>query len=757
MRHIPKVLIVALLAVSILLFSGCIGQADPTQLVKNLPEVQAFLAEHPNARIVAVKISADDVAAIIDDIREDCGQQMQVKEYWYVTVSGEEEKVEVYLDTATNEAQCIIRENLQPPQDECTTNSDCDDGNPATEDTCSGTPKKCSHAAIQACKGEGETIPVIAEPPECCEGLELIPPKEENILGISGICTALCGNGVCDTETESNYNCTQDCGEEDPCENVSCDPNEKCVDGDCVLKMCGEMGGAICTGNKVCSEITVLAAGTSQCCLGTCIEPVECDNDLDCNDQDACTVDTCNDANSCVNTAITACSDNDGCCPTSCTYENDSDCEATGNLEVEVKRLGTPLSEASVEIVSENFEETKLTNGDGIALFESLSPGSYRIEVRKDGYGGKGKEIEVEDMETTEIQVSVLLENEIPRTYKQGEIILDLEGTGAYEGQKMSIKIASVHLPYLGDKYEARLELFDSEGNLVGSSQTVPEKVALDQIFLDSMGQFALKSKIYLLSVLMEPTTQTGIASIMVYENYTEGDVITGLKGRNAREGEILSVKIASIWDSAECVRCPDIKNYGWINDDDADTLSNYTGPYKKEYDLSGDGEVSTESDMKCIEYYKGLRDYKVSTCAAGYDSECVRCPDYSKNGVIDDNDANILTLNLQYKPYEIEYDLSGDGEVSTESDMNCINKYMGQKTSEIDICNTQNLAKAQLYDSESNIIDQILVSSGTYLHHEFLDGPYYALGTETAAADISINPINSTKTIGIAIGKDLS
>ncbi len=61
------------------------------------------------------------------------------------------------------------------------------------------------------CKTEGETIPVIANPPSCCAGLALIQPKQEDLLGISGICTAKCGNGTCDAETESAYNCPQDC------------------------------------------------------------------------------------------------------------------------------------------------------------------------------------------------------------------------------------------------------------------------------------------------------------------------------------------------------------------------------------------------------------------------------------------------------------------------------------------------------------------------------------------------------------------
>jgi hypothetical protein len=61
-----------------------------------------------------------------------------------------------------------------------------------------------------ACVQEGGSIPVIANPPACCAGLTLIRPKVENLVGSHGICTAKCGNGVCDT-SESSYNCAQDC------------------------------------------------------------------------------------------------------------------------------------------------------------------------------------------------------------------------------------------------------------------------------------------------------------------------------------------------------------------------------------------------------------------------------------------------------------------------------------------------------------------------------------------------------------------
>jgi len=64
------------------------------------------------------------------------------------------------------------------------------------------------------CKGEGESVPLIPDPPECCDGLSLILPKSADTVGITGICTAKCGNAICDSETETSYNCAVDCEEE---------------------------------------------------------------------------------------------------------------------------------------------------------------------------------------------------------------------------------------------------------------------------------------------------------------------------------------------------------------------------------------------------------------------------------------------------------------------------------------------------------------------------------------------------------------
>lgn len=84
-----------------------------------------------------------------------------------------------------------------------------------------------------ACVGEGQAIPVIAEPPECCSGLTLIPPKEAGIIGIMGYCCReeclppappYCPSGTVMAQDQTdNCNCplTSTC-----CGNESCEGSE---------------------------------------------------------------------------------------------------------------------------------------------------------------------------------------------------------------------------------------------------------------------------------------------------------------------------------------------------------------------------------------------------------------------------------------------------------------------------------------------------------------------------------------------------
>lgn len=85
-------------------------------------------------------------------------------------------------------------------------NGTCDTKTESSENC----PEDCEENVV-GCKAEGEAVIVEPDAEQCCDGLEMIQPKDADTDGIQGICTAKCGNGVCDEATETNYNCAEDC------------------------------------------------------------------------------------------------------------------------------------------------------------------------------------------------------------------------------------------------------------------------------------------------------------------------------------------------------------------------------------------------------------------------------------------------------------------------------------------------------------------------------------------------------------------
>lgn len=59
---------------------------------------------------------------------------------------------------------------------------------------------------------------------------------------------------------------------------------------------------------------------------GEDLEKIQCVNEIDCADNNSCTIDYCSDSGFCENTKVILCYQNDGCCPKGCTSENDNDC-----------------------------------------------------------------------------------------------------------------------------------------------------------------------------------------------------------------------------------------------------------------------------------------------------------------------------------------------------------------------------------------------------------------------------------------------
>jgi len=159
-------------------------------------------------------------------------------------------------------------------QDECSSNSDCDDSDKSTIDICSGTPKECSNTEIT----------------ECVSGDDYCPQN-------------------CD------YINDEDCTEPD-----HCSTNNDCNDKDISTK-------DVCSGiPKKCTNIKIIecAAGDDYCPPNCnyeqdkdCSEPDECSNDIDCNDNNACTSDRCSGKpKKCSNERTSSgCDLNDNCVP----------------------------------------------------------------------------------------------------------------------------------------------------------------------------------------------------------------------------------------------------------------------------------------------------------------------------------------------------------------------------------------------------------------------------------------------------------
>jgi len=115
------------------------------------------------------------------------------------------------------------------------------------------------------------------------------------------------------------------------------------------------------------------------------------------------------------------------------------------------------------------------------------------------------EEYTVYEIDTTITPNKILLMRESGMVnYFEGQVISNLEGAGQYSGQEMSVKLAAIIQYSSTSPYWARFELYDQVGNVV-DVQTVSRDVDLRETFLDSTGAYALKTPVYVRSILVSP------------------------------------------------------------------------------------------------------------------------------------------------------------------------------------------------------------------------------------------------------------
>lgn len=199
-----------------------------------------------------------------------------------------------------------------PVPDECTNNSGCEDNNPCTNNTCTGTPKTCQYIPITSCTNDDGCCQANCSysndndcsNQECqsdsdCEDND--DSTEDSCVGIPKKCENkiktcekragdICGSAeTCSVDYISSLDSTRCCPNTctmepvDLCADILCFDNEKCVAGVCVLKTCSELGGKICPTPETCNVSPSTSSDTTSCCTGECeISMLECGNDIDC-------------------------------------------------------------------------------------------------------------------------------------------------------------------------------------------------------------------------------------------------------------------------------------------------------------------------------------------------------------------------------------------------------------------------------------------------------------------------------------------
>jgi len=183
----------------------------------------------------------------------------------------------------------------------CFLPADCDDEDPCTEDTCTAE-KICSHEDLPDCEAKPCT-----KVSDCDDG----DPCTQD-----GCINSYCVNNP-SADCKENCEETADCDDKDPCTEDTCGDDKLCEHAkipDCVATPCE--GLSDCDDGDACTTDACTDGYCANEEIPDCTPP--CTADAECNDDDACTTDSCDmEAGACKNEAVD-CNDQDACTSDGC-------------------------------------------------------------------------------------------------------------------------------------------------------------------------------------------------------------------------------------------------------------------------------------------------------------------------------------------------------------------------------------------------------------------------------------------------------
>ena len=358
-----KVFLLLVFIGAIILLSGCTEGPNLALKVRQMPEVEAFFEKNPGATITVYEISKLRVGSLIEDIREKCGLHMQEEAYWNVYVIGGKNELEVYFDETGEHVLCLFDPTAdqdqpdntgpQPTQDECSSNSECEDNNSCTTDTCEGDPKKCVNTATTECVDEDGCCPTNCDyftdldcprGNNCVENYDCddnVPCTSDRCHSTLKTCTntqiTTCNSWIPDgccldrCNFANDADCSGGCTIDSDCDDDNNSTIDTCNLKTCnhTLRTCSQQGGRVCTSNQSCPQLTIPASDSNSCCKTVCttVDPcagITCLSDKKCV-SGTCVLKTCAERsggicgqNETCNGSIATTSDSSVCCIGNC-------------------------------------------------------------------------------------------------------------------------------------------------------------------------------------------------------------------------------------------------------------------------------------------------------------------------------------------------------------------------------------------------------------------------------------------------------
>lgn len=149
------------------------------------------------------------------------------------------------------------------------------------------------------------------------------------------------------------------------------------------------------------------------------------------------------------------------------------------------------------------------SNGTSNTYFsDSGSSDNVRVPFFGDTY-----QLDLADFNSSTTNVK-LVKTSAKQRFDEGEFITGLVGRGSLDGQTVSVKLASVSQTSGTGTYTASWEIYDEEGNKI-DSQTASSG-NLNELFVDSSGDYVLRSNLSIEGVYLATTTNIGYGEVTV-------------------------------------------------------------------------------------------------------------------------------------------------------------------------------------------------------------------------------------------------